>query len=218
MRRFAIIMDDQRASTREMPPTMQDEDNGKTINGSLHFFDRSDGKPVIQMSEIHSEPNARTGEFRDVAVTLRNARCLAEEPSLDREGFALGRFETRVSDFYDEDQVADIYYPEIERFLKSVTGATSVHIFDHTIRVQDEAKRTEKAVRLPVAPMHNDYTEWSGPKRVRDVMPKADVERYLGHRFTMVNVWRSIGASAERMPLAMADARTVRPDDFVASD
>ena len=99
-----------------------------------------------------------------------------------------------------------------------MTGATSVHIFDHTIRVQDEAKRTEKAVRLPVAPMHNDYTEWSGPKRVRDVMPKADVERYLGHRFTMVNVWRSIGASAERMPLAMADARTVRPDDFVASD
>ena len=201
-----------------MLPTMQYENNGKTVKGSLNFFDRSDDKPVIQMSEIHSAPNVRSGEFRDIAVTLRDARCLDQNPSLDREGFALGRFETRVTDFYDEDQITDIYYPEIEQFLESESGATSVHVFDHTIRVQDEATRTQKAVRLPVAPMHNDYTEWSGPQRVRDVMPEADAERYLGHRFTMVNVWRSIGASAERLPLAMADARTVQADDFVATD
>ena len=49
-------------------------------------------------------------------------------------------------------------------------------------------------------------------------MTEAEPERYLGHRFAMVNVWRSIGASAERLPLAMADARTVPPEDFVASD
>ncbi len=197
---------------------MQDEDHGKSVEGLLHFFHRSDGKPVIEMSDIHSEPNVRTGEFRDIPVTLKDARRLAEKPALDREGFALGRFETGVTDFYDDDQITGIYYPEIDRFLKTATGATSVHIFDHTIRVEDEGKRTEKEVRLPVAPIHNDYTEWSGPKRVRDVMPEADAERCLGHRFTMVNVWRSIGASAERLPLAMADARTLRPNDFVASD
>ena len=127
-----------------MLPTMQNENNGKTVKGSLYFLDRSDGKPVIQMSEIHYEPNVRSGEFRDITVTLRDARCLAQQPSLDREGFALGRFETRATDFYNEDQIADVYYPEIEQFLKSVTDATSVHIFDHTIRVEDEATRTEK--------------------------------------------------------------------------
>ena len=211
-------MIDHRTSTKEMLPAMQNGDYDKTVKGSLYFFDRSDDKPAIQMSEVHSEPNVRIGKFRDIAVTLRDARCLPQKPSLDREGFALGSFETRVSDFYDEDQISDIYYPEIEQFLKSVTSATTVHIFDHTIRVEDQTTRREKAVRLPVATIHNDYTEWSGPKRVRDVMPEADAERYLGHRFTMVNVWRSIGASAERMPLAMADARTIRPDDFVATD
>ena len=211
-------MIDHRTSTKEMLPAMQNGDYDKTVKGSLYFFDRSDDKPAIQMSEVHSEPNVRIGKFRDIAVTLRDARCLPQKPSLDREGFALGSFETRVSDFYDEDQISDIYYPEIEQFLKSVTSATTVHIFDHTIRVEDQTTRREKAVRLPVATIHNDHTEWSGPKRVRDVMPEADAERYLGHRFTMVNVWRSIGASAERMPLAMADARTIRPDDFVATD
>ena len=49
-------------------------------------------------------------------------------------------------------------------------------------------------------------------------MSEAEAEHYLGHHFAMVNVWRSIGVSAERLPLAMADARTIRPDDFVASD
>ncbi len=197
---------------------MGNEETGKSGEGSLHFFQHCEGKPVIEMSEMHSEPNARTGEFRDIPVTLKDARRLAERPVLDREGFELGRFETAVSDFYDDDQITAIYYPEIAAFLKSATGATSVHIFDHTIRVQEDGKRTEKQARLPVAPIHNDYTEWSGPKRVRDVMPEAEAERYLGHRFTMVNVWRSIGESAERLPLAIADARTLLPDDFVASD
>ena len=35
----------------------------------------------------------------------------------------------------------------------------------------------------------------------------AAADRYLGHRFAMVNVWRSVGASADRTPIAVADAR-----------
>ncbi|HIN21037.1 MAG TPA: hypothetical protein EYM71_04180, partial [Rhodospirillales bacterium] len=116
---------------------MQNEDQDKSVEGSLYFLHHCDGKPAIKMSEIHSEPNVRTGEFRDVPVTLKDARSLDECPALDREGFELGCFETGVTDFYDDDQITGIYYPEIDAFLISATGATSVHIFDHTIRVQD---------------------------------------------------------------------------------
>jgi hypothetical protein len=197
---------------------MQKEEQDKSVEATLYFLHHCEGKPVIEMSDTHSQANIRTGEFRDTPVTMNDARRLAERPELDRQGFELGHFKTGVSDFYNDDQITGLYYSEIEAFLKSATGATSVHIFDHTIRVQDDDKRAEKHVRLPVAPIHNDYTEWSGPKRVKDVMTEAEAERYLGHRFAMVNVWRSIGASAERLPLAMADARTVQPEDFVASD
>ncbi len=197
---------------------MNKENQGKSVEASLYFIHHWEEKPVIEMSDTHSQANTRTGEFRDIPVTMKDARRLAEKPLIDREGFELGRFKSAVSDFYNDDQISDIYYPEIQGFLKSATGAESVHIFDHTIRVQDDGKRAEKQVRLPVAPIHNDYTEWSGPKRVRDVMADDEAERYFDHRFAMVNVWRSIGASAERLPLAMADARTVQPEDFVASD
>jgi hypothetical protein len=34
----------------------------------------------------------------------------------------------------------------------------------------------------------------------------------------MVNVWRAIGASAERFPLAVANGRTVPPADYIGVD
>jgi hypothetical protein len=97
-------------------------------------------------------------------------------------------------------------------------GATEVHIFDHTLRVEDEAKRRAHGTRLPVAVVHNDYTERSGPQRVRDVLAPEEAERFLAHRFAMVNVWRSFGASAERFTLAVADGRTVPQLDYIAVD
>jgi hypothetical protein len=93
-----------------------------------------------------------------------------------------------------------------------------VHIFDHTLRVEDEAKRRAHSTRLPVSIVHNDYTERSGPQRVRDLLLPEAAERFLSSRFAMVNVWRSFGASAERFPLAAADGRTVPRADYVAVD
>jgi hypothetical protein len=151
-------------------------------------------------------------------VAITDARALPEPPTLDREGFALVRHETQVADFYDARAIKEVYYREVVKLLQDVTGATEVHIFDHTLRVEDEAKRRAHGTRLPVAVVHNDYTERSGPQRVRDVLAPEEAERFLAHRFAMVNVWRSFGASAERFPLAVADGRTVPQLDYIAVD
>jgi hypothetical protein len=188
------------------------------IEAPLNFMVPSNEKPKVFMSVKHDEPNRRTGEFRPTWVTIADARALSEPPSLDREGFALVRHETAVADFYDKDAVSRVYYPEVVQLLKDATGATEVHTFDHTLRVEDEAKRRAHGTRLPVAVVHNDYTERSGPQRVRDVLKPEEAERLLAHRFAMVNVWRSFGASAERFPLAVADGRTVPQDDYIPVD
>ena len=102
--------------------------------------------------------------------------------------------------------------------MKAATGASRVVIFDHTVRNEDPALRDERSVRAPVRAVHNDYTERSGPQRVRDLLDADDAEAFLRHRFAVVNVWRSIGAPVETTPLAMADARSMAPEDFVATD
>lgn len=175
-------------------------------------------KPQVFMSVNQAEANKRTGEFHMVDVHISDARGIEPAPTLDREGFELVTSPTRVVDFYDEAQIKEVYYPDCVELLKRHTGASEVHIFDHTLRVQDDAKRAAHGTRLPVPVVHNDYTEKSALQRVKDLLDPEKAERFLSGRFAMVNVWRSFGASAQRFPLAFADGRTVPQKDFIAVD
>ena len=66
--------------------------------------------------------------------------------------------------------------------------------------------------------MHNDYTSKSGPRRVHDLLAARTATRLLRHRVLEVNVWRPIRGPLKTMPLAVCDATSMRPDDFVACD
>jgi len=189
-----------------------------TITAPLKFMMPMDEKPQVFMSVNQAEMSERTGEFHMAELTIADARACDEPPELDREGFALVPTPTAVSDFYDEAQITGIYYPECIKLLKAQTGASEVHIFDHTLRVQDTATREKHGTRLPVPIAHNDYTEHSAPQRVRDLLEGKKARKFLSGRFAMVNVWRSFGASAEQFPLAAADGRTVPQHDFIAVD
>jgi len=90
-------------------------------------------------------------------------------------------------------------------------------VFDHTLRSGDEAEREAKLVREPVLSAHNDYTEWSGPQRVREVMGD-EAERLLRRRFAIIQVWRAIGKPIQANPLAILDARSLVPEDLLAAE
>jgi hypothetical protein len=124
-----------------------------------------------------------------------------------------------VRDFYDEDELRRVYYPEAERLVAKVPGATRVLVFDHTVRwrVWGGVDRSAGTPRQPVTAVHNDYTIKSGPQRVRDLMGE-EAEELLRHRFEIVNVWRPIRGPLRDAPLAVCDATTVDFTDFVASD
>jgi hypothetical protein len=151
-------------------------------------------------------------------VTVRNGRAIAAELSLDREGFLLARQATEVADFYDEAEVKRVYYPEVERLAKAVTGAAEIVIFDHTVRNTAPEKQTGRRVRGPAGRVHNDYTEASAPQRVRDLLAPEAAEARLKRRYVEINVWRPITGPVNTSPLAVCDARTVEPHDLVTSE
>src|SRR5919106_2313408 len=68
----------------------------------------------------------RTGKYREYKMPIYDGRAVADQLSLDREGFILVRHETKVKDFYDETEVRSIYYPEIETLVKEASGAKRV--------------------------------------------------------------------------------------------
>ncbi len=150
-------------------------------------------------------------------VTIHNGRPLADRFTLERNGFNFVHHDTKVGDFFDEDQIRLVYYPEMEALVKAETGASRVVVFDHTLRTADDADREARKIREVVRRVHNDYTEWSGPQRVRDLLPD-EAEALLQHRFAIVQVWRPIRYPVETFPLAICDARSVSPRDFVISE
>jgi hypothetical protein len=105
-------------------------------------------------------------------MTIYDARPVAAQLSLDSEGLALFEHKSAMRDFYDEDELRRVYYPEAERLVAEVTGASRVLVFDHTIRrrVWGGVDRAIGTPRQPVTSVHNDYTVYSGPQRVRDLM------------------------------------------------
>jgi len=150
----------------------------------------------------------RTGKYQEHKVTIRDGRVIAKELSLDREGFIFVQHDTKMRDFYDEAEIRAVYYPEIEQLVKETSGAKRVLVFDHTLRSADSAMREAKQISGPVRNAHNDYTEWSGPQRVRDLLPD-EADELLKRRVAVVQVWRPIRHAVEREPLAIADARSI---------
>ncbi|MEI9992090.1 MAG: CmcJ/NvfI family oxidoreductase [Rhizomicrobium sp.] len=189
------------------------------VRATLNYLLRTDKKPYNYTFDPPPGVPARYGEVNAIDnVLIRDARPAADALSLDEQGFALRRHESAVEDFYDEDQIRDRYYPEIDAFLKRETGGEKVIIFDHTIRSLPKFEAGIAGMREPVRRVHNDYTELSGRRRVTDHLDGPEAAARLRNRFIEVNVWRPIRGPLEDTPLAVLDARTVAPDDLIASD
>jgi hypothetical protein len=137
--------------------------------------------------------------------------------SIDTSGFVLVEHRTQVRNFFDPEELKRVYYPEVIELIKNVAGAKRAVVFDHTLRSGSEAEREAKLVREPVLSAHNDYTEWSGPNRVREVMGD-EADELLKRRFAIIQVWRAIADPIESNPLAMADARSVAQEDLLIAE
>jgi len=188
-----------------------------TVEASVTYLVNTGKKPVTYISPP-GVPSKRDAAFEDRVVAIRNARLTPDAFTLEREGFLLTGHETGVKDFYDEDEVKSVYDRETELMVKDFTGASRVVVFDHTIRVSSEKDHAEKGLRQPVRIIHNDYTERSGPQRVRDLLPADEAEDLLKRRFVVVQIWRPIRTPVQQMPLAICDAQSIAPGDLVAAD
>ena len=189
----------------------------EAITASVNYI-VDNGEKVFTQTAGPGGLDVRSGGTPDPhSVTIHNARLADGEFALDREGFRFVRHDTKVRDFFDEDEIRRVYYPEMEALVKANSGASRVVVFDHTLRTADDDLREARKIREVVRRVHNDYTEWSGPQRVRDLLPD-EADELLKRRFAIVQVWRPIRHPVETMPLAICDARSIAFKDFVISE
>src|SRR5438045_6372702 len=161
-------------------------------------------------NNIRRRASGMEEQYRVQIANGREARDLA----LDANGFVLVEHRTAMKDFFDAEELKRVYYPEVAALIKRLSGAERVVVFDHTLRSGDEQEREAKLIREPVLSAHNDYTEWSGPNRVRELLP-GEADELLKGRFAIIQAWRAINQPIQSNPLAIADSRSIAQKDLL---
>ena len=188
-----------------------------TVEARLTYLAGAADKLVTYVAAPGGRDQRNGGDSETHRVVLHNGRPLADRFEFEREGFRFVSHRTQVADFSDEEAIRRIYYPECEALIKAVSGAKRVVVFDHTLRTASAEQRERQKIRDIVSRVHNDYTEWSGPQRVRDLMGE-EAEELLKGRFAIIQVWRPINHAVESHPLAICDAQTVKPETLVVNE
>ncbi|HVC57721.1 MAG TPA: CmcJ/NvfI family oxidoreductase [Stellaceae bacterium] len=188
-----------------------------TIEANLVYLAGGAAKLVTYVAAPGGRDERIGGDNETHPVVLHNGRLRADRFAFEREGFRFVPHRTSVADFSDEHEIRRVYYPECEALIKQVSGARRVVVFDHTLRTASDAQRETRKIRDIVSRVHNDYTEWSGPQRLRDVMGD-EAEALLQGRFAIIQVWRPINHPVESHPLAICDAQSVKPANLVVNE
>ena len=188
----------------------------KGVLAPLNFTAPMAEKPYSYNYEPPADVPVRNTREETHEIKILDARAVNDRLSLDREGFVLLHRPTAAKDLYDDAEIARVYYPECARLIKEFTGAARVHVFDHIVR---NAARMAKGSTIKdyAGRVHNDYTAWSAPQRVRDLMGD-EAEELLKHHYAEINLWRPIRGPLLRSPLALCDAMTLSEENLVGSE
>lgn len=155
-----------------------------------------------------------TGRCEEHEVVIRNARLADEAFSLETSGFCMVRHDTAVSDFYDREQVENIYPGEIGALLKELTGADLVLDLGTTLRSSGNPRGN---IQPPGREAHVDYNEASSRRLARRMLEENGMGDYKYSRFMAINLWRVISEPPQDWPLALCDGRSVGRVDGVGN-
>lgn len=172
----------------------------------------SDGARAFVTINVNPETGERGTNVEKVAhdVKVEDVRGKEHLYTLDSGGFQFCTHPTNCSDLRDNKRIEEEYYPECVEFIKKLTGAPRVVVFDHTRRLHNpDDIDSSPDRRQPVTAVHVDQTDTSAAARVRRHMPAEDASALLRRRFQIINLWRPIGNPALDFPLAICDYRSV---------
>ncbi len=200
-----------------MAQTAQLEATPSTIEASVNYLLDTGETPFTYSGGPGSTVVVSQGTPDPHTMTMHDGRPERDRFELERDGFHFVRHDTKVVDFFYEAEIRSVYFAEMEALIKQEIGAARVVVFDFTLRTSDDADRESRKIREAVQRVHNDYTEWSGPQRLREILPD-EADELLKRRFAIVQVWRPIRHPVESFPLAICDARSVKFSDFVISE
>jgi len=191
----------------------------EVVHAQIEFLRPTAGRAFSYGYEPMSHEPRSTAVFVPHTVDIHNARRQQPLLSLDHHGATLVNHRSSVRDFYDDDLLIKVYYPEAAAVIQAATGAGRVVVFDHNIRRGPSMSLLpgRYAQGRPVLHAHTDFTEESAVRRLHDELG-AEAASLARRRFIQVNMWRPITGPLRDAPLAICDASSIAPDELAPVD
>jgi hypothetical protein len=187
----------------------------ETIHAQFNYIVDTGVPPVRYIDWPEMEHQAVPPQYRQYDMAVRNGRPLRRTFQLDTHGFVFVDHPTQVRDFTDEAERASVYDREVQALICKYSGASEVLVFDHTLRVSNEDGQKNLGARPTVKGVHNDYTEASAPRRLREIVGDAEAERRFTKRWAIIQVWRPIRGTVLIDPLGICDGRSIPQKGFI---
>lgn len=185
----------------------------ESIRAKFNYVVDNGVAPVRYIDWPEMEHLAIPPQYQQHEMRVRNGRNARFD--LDTHGFVFTEHATQVKDFTSDAERRSIYDAEVQFLIKKHSGARDVLVFDHTLRVSDEHMQKAMDARPTVKGVHNDYTEASAPRRLRDILGDAEAERRFQKRWAIIQVWRPIRGRVLMDPLGICDGRSIPRQGFI---
>jgi len=155
------------------------------------------------------------GEFVEMDVMDLHSLQESERPTVERNGFTLLRHDTQMKedDYYNEEKIQAVYYPEMCELAKQINGAEKAIAFGHVAR-SDKPDATQHS--QPSYAAHVDYGRKTIEEYAYNILGDEAAE-WLKKRVVLMNFWRPI-KTVYRAPLALVDAATVEQEDLNSAE
>ena len=192
-----------------------DKTQTDAITAKFNYVVDTGVPPVRYIDWPEMAHNAVEPIYKQHDMRVLNGRPLRGSFNMDTHGFVFASHVTRVNDFTIETGRKNVYDAEVQALIKLHSGASDVLVFDHTLRVSDETLQKAMDARPAVKGVHNDYTETSAPRRLREIMGDAEAERRFTKRWAIIQVWRPIRGDVMMDPLGICDGRSIPRKGFI---
>ncbi|WP_229178342.1 CmcJ/NvfI family oxidoreductase [Bradyrhizobium ivorense] len=206
-------------TTRASSAARVNRDDLECVKSQMGFARRSpdENAPEVFWSPTEKNPPPMVG----YDVTIRNARPIVNELSLDREGFVLVKHKTSCANERDPAIVTDKYLEEMVPFLKDYFHASWV--VPKRVGTGVVVRSMEKVfsgVRNASGPglAHIDYASIAAPLLAARDSQAQGIPLRSYSRLMIIHAWRVLSPPPHDLPLALCDRSSVLDTDIFEYD
>ena len=167
--------------------------------------------------------NAHGIEPKNVAIF--NGRMSATSAHWEQQGFELIAHRSKVLNWDDEDEIANLYYDEMTLLAKVLSGCTHALVEGHINRNPQQA--LVHSDYAPIQFVHSDFTETYGNSiceyyesaedGVKNALERAKIgpeALRASTRILILQFWRNVGEPRMDLPLALCEAESVSRNEL----